>query len=73
MGNGSTTKILGVRCILSLSLVHHIPNVRRNNLSSSILIRDSYELNLKCNKVMLNYLKSFIGKVVFLMVCLKFM
>ena len=71
MENGSTARVMEIGLVnlkfasgrvLSLHRVHHVPSVRRNILSGSCLVREGYELNFKCNKVVILHLKSFIGK-----------
>ncbi|KAK4400652.1 hypothetical protein Sango_1171300 [Sesamum angolense] len=56
MGNSSTAEVLGIGNvdlkvpsgrILSLKRVHHVPNIRRNNFSGSIIVREGYELTFK--------------------------
>src|SRR5262249_33878765 len=48
--------------VLSIPQVHHVPSVKRNIISGSILVSNKFELVFKCNKVVILYLKSFIGK-----------
>ncbi|KAL0317439.1 UNVERIFIED_CONTAM: Retrovirus-related Pol polyprotein from transposon TNT 1-94 [Sesamum angustifolium] len=62
MGNSSTAKVLGIGSvdlkfpsgrILSLKRVHHVPTVRRNIISGSVIVREGYELAFKFNKVVI--------------------
>ena len=71
MGNHSAARVFGIGQVdlrftsgkvLSLYEVHHVPAVRRNLISGSKLVRASYELNFKCNKVVILHLGTFIGK-----------
>ncbi|KAL0411696.1 UNVERIFIED_CONTAM: hypothetical protein Slati_3759300 [Sesamum latifolium] len=71
MGNSSTAEVLGIgsvalkfpsRRILSLKRVHHVPNVKRNIISGSVIVREGYELAFKFNKVVIQQFGIFIGK-----------
>ncbi|KAK4384379.1 Retrovirus-related Pol polyprotein from transposon TNT 1-94 [Sesamum angolense] len=62
MGNSSTAEVLGIGSvdlkfpsgrILSLKRVHHVPTVRRNIISGSVIVREGYELAFKFNKVVI--------------------
>ncbi|KAL0380426.1 UNVERIFIED_CONTAM: Retrovirus-related Pol polyprotein from transposon TNT 1-94 [Sesamum angustifolium] len=71
MGNSSTAKVLGIGSvdlkfpsgrILSLKRVHHVPTVRRNIISGSVIVREGYELAFKFNKVVIQQFGIFVGK-----------
>ncbi|CAA0841985.1 Uncharacterized mitochondrial protein AtMg00820, partial [Striga hermonthica] len=71
MGNSSAAKVFGVGCvdlkfpsghILSLQRVHHVPTIRRNIISGSMLVQEGYELSFKLNKVVIQHYNLFIGK-----------
>ncbi len=71
MGNASAAKVLGTGRvdlkfpngrILTLQRVHHVPDIRRNIISGSSLVRDGFELSFKCNKVIILDSGSFVGK-----------
>ncbi|KAL0299909.1 UNVERIFIED_CONTAM: Retrovirus-related Pol polyprotein from transposon TNT 1-94 [Sesamum angustifolium] len=71
MGDSSTTEVLGIGSvdlkfpsgrILSLKRVHHIPTVRRNIISGSIIVREGYELAFKFNKVVIQQFGISVGK-----------
>ncbi|KAL0290595.1 UNVERIFIED_CONTAM: Retrovirus-related Pol polyprotein from transposon TNT 1-94 [Sesamum angustifolium] len=71
MGNSSTAKVLGIGSvdlkfpsgrILSLKRVHHVPTVRRNIISGSVIVREGYELAFKFNKVVIQQFGNFVGK-----------
>ncbi|KAK4404403.1 Retrovirus-related Pol polyprotein from transposon TNT 1-94 [Sesamum angolense] len=62
MGNSSTAEILGIgsvdlkfpsKHILSLKRVHHVPTVKRNIISGSVIVGEGYELAFKFNKVVI--------------------
>ncbi|KAL0380936.1 UNVERIFIED_CONTAM: Retrovirus-related Pol polyprotein from transposon RE1 [Sesamum angustifolium] len=72
MGNSSTAEVLGIGSvdlkfpsgrILSLKRVHHVPTVRRNIISGSVIVREGYELAFKFNKVVIQQFGIFVGKV----------
>ncbi|KAL2252641.1 UNVERIFIED_CONTAM: Retrovirus-related Pol polyprotein from transposon TNT 1-94 [Sesamum indicum] len=71
MGNSSTAEVLGIGSvdlkfpsgrILSLKRVHHVPTVRRNIISGSVIVREGYELVFKFNKVVIQQFGIFVGK-----------
>ncbi|KAL0383034.1 UNVERIFIED_CONTAM: Retrovirus-related Pol polyprotein from transposon TNT 1-94 [Sesamum calycinum] len=71
MGNSSTAEVLGIGSvdlkfpsgrILSLKRVHHVPTVRRNIISGSVIVREGYELAFKFNKVVIQQFGIFVGK-----------
>ncbi|KAK4391365.1 Retrovirus-related Pol polyprotein from transposon TNT 1-94 [Sesamum angolense] len=62
MGNSSAAEVLGIESvdlkfpsgrILSLKRFHHVPIVRRNIISGSVIVREGYELAFKFNKVVI--------------------
>ncbi|KAL0367555.1 UNVERIFIED_CONTAM: Retrovirus-related Pol polyprotein from transposon TNT 1-94 [Sesamum radiatum] len=71
MGNSSTAEVHGIgsvdlkfpsRRVLSLKRVHHVPTVRRNIISGSVIVREGYELAFKFNKVVIQQFGIFIDK-----------
>ena len=71
MGNASAAQVLGIGNvdlkfasgrILSLTRVHHVPSIRRNIISGSCLVKNGFELSLKCNKVVITHTGTFFGK-----------
>ena len=71
MGNASAAQVLGIgnvdlkfpsRCVLSMRRVHHVPYIRRNIISGSCLVKNGFEISLKCNKVVLTHTGVFFGK-----------
>ena len=62
--NASDAQVFGIRNvdlkfdfgrILSLTRVHHVPDIRRNIISGSCLVKNGFELSLKCNKVVITH------------------
>ncbi|KAL0431144.1 UNVERIFIED_CONTAM: Retrovirus-related Pol polyprotein from transposon TNT 1-94 [Sesamum radiatum] len=71
MGNSSTAAVHGIGSVdlkfpsgrvLSLKRVHHVPTVRRNIISGSVIVREGYELAFKFNKVVIQQFGIFVGK-----------
>ncbi|KAL2249805.1 UNVERIFIED_CONTAM: Retrovirus-related Pol polyprotein from transposon TNT 1-94, partial [Sesamum indicum] len=71
MGNSSTADVLGIGSvdlkfpsgrILSLKRVHHVPTVRTNIISGSVIVREGCELVFKFNKVVIQQFGIFVGK-----------
>ncbi|KAL8090653.1 hypothetical protein AgCh_039909 [Apium graveolens] len=71
MGNASAALVLGIGNvdqkfasgrILSLTRMHHVPSIRRNIISGSCLVKNGFELSLKCNKVVITHTGTFFGK-----------
>ncbi|KAL8110798.1 hypothetical protein AgCh_026508 [Apium graveolens] len=71
MGNASVAQVLGIGNedlksasgrILSLTRVHHVPSIRRNIISGSCLVKNGFELSLKCNKIVITHTGTFFGK-----------
>lgn len=63
-GNASAAQVCGIGnmdlkftsgCVLSLTRVLHVPYIRRNIISGSCLVKDGFQLLLKCNKVVVTY------------------
>ena len=42
--------------------MHHVPDIRRNIISGSCLVKSGFELSLKCNKVVITHTGLFFGK-----------
>ena len=71
MGNASAAQVHGIGNVdlkfpsgrvLSLTRVHHVPDIRRNIISGSCLVKNGFELSLKCNKVVITHTGLFFGK-----------
>ena len=71
MGNGARAAVCGVGTIdLKLTLgktvqlknVHHVPSIRKNLISVSLLCRDGFKLVFKSNKCVLSKYGTFVGK-----------
>jgi len=71
MGNASAAQVRGIGNVdlkfasgrvLSLTRVHHVPEIRRNIISGSCLVKNGFELSLKCNKVVITQTGVFFGK-----------
>src|SRR5262249_21500440 len=71
MGNSSAARVLGEGRvdlkltsgkILSLYKVQHVPGVRRNLISGSLLVRQDFELVFKSNNVVITRHGNFVGK-----------
>ena len=71
MGNGSHASVRGVgmvdlkftsRKIVQLRNVQHVPTIRKNLVSVSLLLRDGFKVVLESNKVVMSKHGQFIGK-----------
>ena len=71
MGNGLHASVRGVgtvhlkftsRKIVQLRNVQHVPTIRKNLVSVSLLLRDGFKVVLECNKVVMSKHGQFIGK-----------
>ncbi|KAL8088682.1 hypothetical protein AgCh_038452 [Apium graveolens] len=71
IGNASAAQVLRIGNvdlkfasgrILSLTRVYHVPSIRRNIISGSCLVKNGFELSLKCNKVVITHTSTFFGK-----------
>ncbi|KAL8108528.1 hypothetical protein AgCh_024838 [Apium graveolens] len=71
MGNASVAQVLGMGNmdlkfpsgrILSLTRVHHVPDMRGNIISGSCLVSSGFQISFKCNKVVLIHTGTFFGK-----------
>jgi hypothetical protein len=71
MGNGSHASVRGVGTvdlkltsgkIVQLKNVQHVPTIRKNLVSVSLLLRDGFKVVLKSNKVVMSKHGQFIGK-----------
>jgi hypothetical protein len=71
MGNGSHARVLGVGTIILkftlvkmvlLKKVQHVPSIKKNLVSGSLLCRDGYKLVFKSNKCILSKSVTFVGK-----------
>ena len=71
MANGAETRVLGVGQVnlkltsgkvLTLHGVQHVPNIRRNLISGSLLVQQGFRLVFESNKVVISHGVLFIGK-----------
>ena len=71
MGNGSRAHVLGVgtvilkftsRKTMPLKSVQHVPSIKKNLISASILCRDGYKVVLESNKYVVSKHGTFVGK-----------
>ena len=71
MGNGSRAHVLGVGTVtlkftsgktVLLKNVQHVPSIKKNLVSDSMMCRDGYEIVLESNKCVVSRYGTFIGK-----------
>jgi hypothetical protein len=71
MGNGSHACVLGVGTVILkftsgktvlLKNVQHVPSIKKNIVSGSLLYRDGYKLVFESNKYILSKYGTFVGK-----------
>jgi hypothetical protein len=71
MGNGSHVRVLGISMInlkltsgktIRLKNVQHIPTIKKNLVSGSLLCRDGFKLVFESNKYVLSKYGNFVGK-----------
>ena len=71
MGNGSHASVLGTgtvdlkftsRKIVQLKNVQHVPSMKKNLVSGTLLLRDGFKVVLESNKVVVSKHGQFIGK-----------
>jgi hypothetical protein len=71
MGNGSRAHVLGVCTVIlkftlgktvPLKSVQHVPSIKKNLVSASILCRDGYKVVLESNKCVVSNHGTFVGK-----------
>ena len=71
MGNGARSAVDGVGTVdlnltsgktMQLKNVHHVPSIRKNLISGSLLHRDGYKLVFESNKCILSKYGTFVGK-----------
>jgi hypothetical protein len=71
MGNGSHARVLGIGTVnlkltsektIRLKNVHHVPTIKKNLVSGSILCRDDFKLVFESNKCVLSKYGNFVGK-----------
>jgi hypothetical protein len=71
MGNGSHARFLGVGIVIPkftwgkpvlLKNVQHVPSIKKNLVSGSLLCRDGYKLVFESNKCILSKYGTFVGK-----------
>jgi hypothetical protein len=71
MGNGSHARVLGVGIVILkfilgktvlLKNVQHVPSIKKNLVSGSLLCRDGYKLVFESNKCILSKYGTFVGK-----------
>jgi hypothetical protein len=71
MRNGSHARVLGVGTVILkftlgkmvlLKNVQHVPSIKKNLVSGSLLCRDGYKLVFESNKCILSKYGTFVGK-----------
>ena len=71
MGNGSHARVLGVGTVnlkftsgktVQLKNVKHVPTIKKNLVSGSLLCRDGFKLVFESNKYILSKFGTFVGK-----------
>lgn len=71
MGNGSHARVLGVGTVtlnlisgktMLLKNVQHVPSIKKNLVSGSLLCRDGFKIVLESNKCVLSKYGTFVGK-----------
>jgi hypothetical protein len=71
MGNGSHARVLGVGTVnlkltsgktMRLKNVQHVPTIKKNQFSVSLLCRDGFKLVFESNKCVLSKYANFVGK-----------
>ena len=71
MGNGSHARVLGIGTVnlkltsgktIRLKNVQHVPTIKKNLVSGSLLCRDGFKLVFESNKYVLSMYGNFIGK-----------
>jgi hypothetical protein len=71
MGNGSRAHVLGVGTVIlkftsgkmvPLKSVQHVPSIKKNLVSASMLCRDGYKVVLESNKCVVSKHGTFVGK-----------
>jgi hypothetical protein len=71
MGNGSHAFVLGVgtvdlkftlKKIVQLKNMHHVPSINKNLVSSFLLCRDDFKVDLESNKLLVSNHEQFVGK-----------
>jgi hypothetical protein len=71
MGNGSRVHVLGVGTVnlkftsgkmVLLTNVQHVPSIKKNLVSSSMMCRDGYKIGLESNKCVVSRHGTFVGK-----------
>jgi hypothetical protein len=71
MGNGARAVVRGVGSVdlkltsgktVQLKNVHHVPSIKKNLISGSLLCRDGYKLVFESNKCVVSKYGTFVGK-----------
>jgi hypothetical protein len=68
MGNGARVAVRGVGTVdlklttVQLKNVHHVPSIKKNLISGSLLCRDGYKPVFESNKYILSKYDTFVGK-----------
>jgi hypothetical protein len=77
-GNGSHARVLGVGTVILkftsgntmlLKKVQHVPSIKKNLVSGSLLCRDGYKLVFKSNKCILSKYETFVEKAMTVEAC----
>jgi hypothetical protein len=71
MGNGARVAVCGVGSVdlkltsgktVQLKNVHHVPSIKKNLISGSLLCRNGYKLVFESNKCVVSKYGTFVGK-----------
>jgi len=71
MGNGARAAVHGVGTVIlkltsgkivKLKNAHHVPSIKKNLISGSLLYRDGYKLVFESNKCVISKYGTFVGK-----------
>jgi hypothetical protein len=71
MGNGTRAAVRGVGTVdlkltsgktVQLKNVHHVPSIRKNLISGSLMCRDGYKLVFESNKCVISKFGTFVSK-----------
>jgi hypothetical protein len=82
MGNGSHARVLGVDTVtlkftsgktVLLKNVQHVPSIKKNLLSGSLLCQDGYKLVFESNKYILSKYGTFVGKAMAVEACFAYL
>ena len=73
LGRGRIDLKMTSRKVLTLSDVQHVPDIRKNLISGSLLIQSGFKIVLESNRLVISKGNLFVGKVLYQAVCLNLM